>query len=403
MKKMLAAILALAMSMGMVSCGDSGDSGKTETTKATEAAETTTAAETEKPEEETTTTTAKAEEETTTTTAEPEVQLNTDVVHAELKNNPLAITASFDIANIEGFKTQESEKSEDTYRATGSYGYPDPEWYANAISVSYTIRPISASHMEKVDEAFQGYEKVDIGSEYETYQKKSEGSYGDSYDVVFFGGSYLDGGYVLELNVMPQLDSAKQEDVDLIVDTFAKSLKLEADDSIVKRADDFDIGGREGITCKNKATVSGVDVDMEQLIYTNDNCLSAQTEFEADGIGYRFYTYSVDGMDHFGAMGGGEYADCTFAGKPGKIKVSAGVGTLSVDADVQIDDKHCLHMAMESDSALQQGELADAAKLGEKISDMLSDENIDATREVFAGYISDIVESALTFPDAIEG
>lgn len=73
MKKVLAAMLALTLSMGMAACGDSGNSGGDKAETTTKAAETTTAAETEKPADETTTTTAKAEEETTTTTtAEPE-------------------------------------------------------------------------------------------------------------------------------------------------------------------------------------------------------------------------------------------------------------------------------------------------------------------------------------------
>ena len=55
--------------------------------------------------------------------------------------------------------------------------------------------------------------------------------------VKLIGGEYLDGAFVIEFTVMPQLDSGKAEDVELIVDTLARSLKLEADDSVIKSGD----------------------------------------------------------------------------------------------------------------------------------------------------------------------
>jgi hypothetical protein len=393
MKKYAALALALVMCLELVSCGDTGsEDTKETTTKATEA--TVGEGGDEKP--------ADTDVETETTTAEaPAEPLNENVVHKEFKNNVLNITANFDVANIEGFETTESDQKEDAYRANGAYTYPDPEWYAPAVSCYYNIHILSAEHIEAIANKeldYTNFEKVDIGSANDTYERVDEGSYGKSYDIIFVGGNYLDGGYVLELTVGPQLESGKQEDVDLIVDTFAKSLKLEADDSITKSGDAFDIGNREGVTCKNKATIAGTEVEMEQTIYSNSSSISAQTEFVADGIGYKFSTYTVDDMNSFGKSGGGEYADCTFAGKPGKIKVSLGVGNIAVDADIQIDDNHCLHMSLDSDSALSQGELADAAKLGEKIADMLSDDNKAATQELFVGYINDIAAS-FSFPD----
>ena len=389
MKKTVSMILALTAAIGLVSCGgnvaeESSKEKETETTTAV----TTAAEEQSEPENSTAETEPTAESEA----AEP---LNTNVTHAELTNTVLNIKASFDVANIDGFETKEIDKIEDSYRAKGSYGYPDPEWYASAVGVSYTIRPISAYHLEEFKNnagSYEKYEKADLGSAYDTYRIKTEGSYGDSYEVVFLGGDYLDGAYVLELVVGPQLESGKQEDVDLIVDTFAKSLKLEADDSVVKTEDGFSIA-QHGITCKNKAKVAGEEVDMTQCIFRNDNCISAQTEFTAEGIGYSFYTYSVDGMDHFGKMGGGEYADCTFADKPGKIKMTKGIGTIEIDADVQLDDDNCLHMSISSDSALQQGEFMDSAKLADAINEMLKDENKEATQEKFVGYINDILAS----------
>ncbi|MBO4866766.1 MAG: hypothetical protein J5582_09425 [Ruminococcus sp.] len=392
MKKYAALALALVMGLGMVACGDTGSSDTKDTT--TKAGDTTTAAKSDedKPDD--------AADETTTTEA-PAEPLNENVVHKEFKNTVLNITANFDVANIEGFETTEATQTEDAYRASGSFTYPDPEYYAAAISASYNVRILSAEHAEAIvnkDLDYKNYEKVDIGSAYDTYEWVEDGSYGKRINIIFVGGDYLDGKYILEAEFIPQLESGKQEDVDLIVDTFAKSLKLEADDSGLKSGDTFQIGTGEGITCKNKATVAGKDVDMEQKIYMNCNSISAQTSFVADGIGYDFYTYTVDGMDHFGVMGGGEYADCTFAGKPGKIKISSGVGNIAVDADIQVDDNHCLHMSLDSDSALSEGELGDAVKLGEKIADMLSEDNKEATQELFVGYINDIAAS-LIFPE----
>ncbi|MBR1423775.1 MAG: hypothetical protein IJ571_10090 [Ruminococcus sp.] len=383
MKKLAAIALALVMCIGMVSCGDSetDSSSKTEGKKA---AASSAAVEG-----------SKAEAETTTTEAEPEVPLNTNVVHKEFTNTVLNMTANFDIANIDGFETQEGTQNPDQYRATGGYGYPDPEWYASAITIEYTLRPISAFHvtaLEEKTEYYENFEKTDFGSAYDTYVRKGTDGYENRYDLIFVGGDYLDGEFVIEFTVMPQLDSGKAEDVELIVDTLARSLKLEADDSILRTDDGFSIA-QNGITCKNKATVAGEEVEVVQAIATDDNYISAQADFVADGIGYSFRSLNVDGIDRFGYLGGNEYADCTIAGKPGKIMMVPGAGTLEVFADVQIDDENVLHMAISSDSALSEGELTDMVKLGEAISDMLSDENKEETQEKFVGYISDILAS----------
>ena len=386
MKKFAAMALALIMCLSFAACGDSSSDSKDGGAKETKAA-----AETKADEENTGDESKDDAEPETTTEAEPAEPLNENVVHADFSNTVLNLTASFDIANIDGFETQERTQTPDDYRAMGGYGYPDPEWYSSAITVDYVYRVISPEHVEELNNKendYQNYEKTDLGSAYDTYMKKDE-SYNCKYDLIFVGGDYLDGKYVLELTVMTQLDSGKPEDVDLIIDTFAKSLKLDADESVLKTADGFSLAN--GVTSANKATVAGQDVDMVQSIYMNDNCISAKTSFVADDIGYDFFTYLVD--DNFG---GSDYADCTIAGKPGKIKLALGVGNLTVDADVQLDDGKVLHMSIDSDSALTQGELSDAAKLAEAFEEMLNDDNKEATQEKFAGYFSDIV-SAFTF------
>ncbi|MBR1763880.1 MAG: hypothetical protein IJ746_00615 [Ruminococcus sp.] len=392
MKKIASMALALVLCLGIVSCGDS-DPSAADTSKADSAAPSDTASEAEAdPAEDTTTT-------TTTTAAEPEVPLNTNVVHKDFTNPPAGITASFDVANIDGFETNEGEQHENLYRADGRYGYLDPDWYSNAITIDYIVQPISAYYLEMLaekKEVFDNYDKTDLGSAYDTYVYKQESSYGYTYNIVFVGGSYLDGTTSMTATITPQLDSGKPEDIDLIVDTLARSLKLEGDASALQQGDSFSLA-QGGVTVKNKATIVGVEVDMEEWVFTNSAFLSAKTSFEADGIGYEFHTGYVDEMRNFGKMGGGEYKDAEFAGKPGKIKVTPGVGTVEVIADVQIDDSNVLHMTLSSDSALQQGELSDSVKLGEKFAEMLSDDNIEATTEIFAGYINDIVSSAITF------
>ncbi|MBR1864779.1 MAG: hypothetical protein IJ806_11920, partial [Ruminococcus sp.] len=166
MKKITAMALLLSMVLSLSACGDTGSDSSSEetekTTTAAAAADESKSAETEKPAE------SEAEPETTTEAVVTE-PLNTNVVHAEFANNVLNMSASFDVANIDGFETQEGTQDPDQFIAKGGYGYPDPEWYSSAISIEYRLRPISAYHVEALEnkgESYEAYDKVDIGSAY---------------------------------------------------------------------------------------------------------------------------------------------------------------------------------------------------------------------------------------------
>lgn len=173
-----------------------------------------------------------------------------------------------------------------------------------------------AEHVEALNnktEDYQNYDKTDLGAAYDTYVSK-DASFDNKYDIVFVGGDYLDGAFVLDHG-----------------DTFSLA--------------------QNNIFTPRKATVAGQEVDMTQSVFTNDNCISAKTSFVADDIGYDFFTYAVDNN-----LGGS-----------------------------------VLHMSLDSDSALTQGELSDAAALEAAIADMLSDDNKEATQEKFVGYLNDIL------------
>lgn len=161
MKKIASMTLALLLCLGMVSCGDSKSSSSSKASKSDSSSAAGTAAGTEdEPAEDVTTTTTAATE------AEPEVPLNTNVVHKDFSNTVANISASFDVANIDGFDTTEVEQNQDFYRADGRFGYMDPDWYSNAITIDYIVQPVSAYYIEMLEEkkeVFDNYDKTDLG------------------------------------------------------------------------------------------------------------------------------------------------------------------------------------------------------------------------------------------------
>ncbi|MBR5370625.1 MAG: hypothetical protein IK130_00275 [Oscillospiraceae bacterium] len=327
-------------------------------------------------------------------TTEP---INTNVEHKECKNSILQLKALYDLANVDGLTLVDSS-AKDEYTAVSNYSYTNKD-HIGQISVSVLFTPMSADHKKNLDEGKntgKDFVKTDLGGSCESFVKKIENSNGTHRQEVYFvGGSYLDGYLSIRFTVDP-VNGSDDATADMIVKTIAGSLKFEGSDAAVRTADGFSLAF-ENVTFRNKATVAGKEIALNATVATN--VLHAAADFTADGISYHFETGEQRDKASFGKLGGGEYADTTFAGKPGKVKLKSGTGSIIAEGDVLFDDAHIIHFKLETASALRQAEFSDAAKLTEKLKDMMKDENKADTQKKLAGYMSEIL-SAFSFAGA---
>ena len=403
MKKILAALLALTMTMSLASCGETGgagnDGGTVENSVTEEKKEESKTEETEAPEE-----TEPAE------TEAPDDQPPADATVVSMTNNPLGLKVDFYAPKLDGWELEESDsyiKYQDDVQARMQFAYKkrDEKNNLHGIYVDtylYALPNGTKKLFETGEGQYASFEKTDLGNGLETYieNKVSEGdSQYLSWNGYMFLGDYLDGAYVLSVRMDGTLKDAPytQEMIDTTLRDWLKYAKVTGDDSYCRD----DKGNlkyfKDDITIPEKIKIAGTDVKL------NHELKNTNPEFKTDPFVSGDLTYTIETWDVLPRSSYDRYAteeqyvdkykQCNIGGYEALMNVCMSNGKLCAEVHLLLDEENDLRMYCYSNGFLSGEDAVDGLSIIDKVRELLNDENIESTTEMCKGFYEDFIGS----------
>ncbi|MBQ9721349.1 MAG: hypothetical protein IJV64_11750 [Oscillospiraceae bacterium] len=313
-------------------------------------------------------------------------------VEVTVVNNPYGLTASFYAPALAEREWTMNNERPDELQSRYSWLYKSET--KQTIFVDGYFYPAAPEYKQRYlngDEP--DYELEDYGNGYEVFVKVGDDVFGDLEGMMYiYAGAFLDGDICLQLQCKG--DDATAEEFTELLDAIAQHVTVGGVDETALQTESGNLRFVQyDMSIPAHIQIAGGECEVRQEL-TNSK-LDYHTEFAAEGMSFRMYTWDIMPLSSYEGYKDGNCLETTVAGRNAKIYVGMAYGGLDSEALVELDEEHFLRICIKGEGYLDGEDLLDGMSLTERATEMTDDANLPATQVLFQGFYDDFV-SAMT-------